>query len=73
MVALVRGVIRVCVPCRALDVRAGSEVDVGAGESGELGGSQSGLRGEHEHRVVAPAGPGGRGLGRRAARRALVR
>jgi hypothetical protein len=39
-------------------VRAGVEVDVSHGETDELGGTQPGLGGEHEHRPVAPSGPG---------------
>ena len=42
-----------------VDVGAGGERDVLAGERGELGDPQAGLDREREHRVVAPAGPGG--------------
>ena len=40
------------------DVRAGAQFDVGDPQGGELGRAQSGLRGEEDHRVVTPAGPG---------------
>jgi hypothetical protein len=41
------------------DVRPGAEVDVAAGQPGQLGDPQPGLRGEREHGMVAPPGPGG--------------
>ena len=44
---------------QAVDVRAGAEVDVAALQCGQLGCAQPGLGGEQQHRVVAPAGPGG--------------
>ena len=40
-------------------VRAGAEDDVADGEGGQLGDPQPGLGGEHDHGVVAAAGPGG--------------
>jgi len=41
------------------DVRPAAEVNVAAGQPGQLGDPQAGLRGEGEHGVVAPPGPGG--------------
>ncbi len=40
-------------------MRASAEFDIGDLQGGELGRAQSGLRGEEDHRVVTPAGPGG--------------